>query len=72
MTTRMSKDGSRVLREWAEKAARAGWRVTRTRNSHLKWQSPDGKVVFSAGTPGAGRRSLENTRSDLRRAGLEI
>ena len=56
----------------AYKAARAArWEITRTGTSHLKWTPPTGELpVFTPATPHGGRHSVENSLSQLRRAGL--
>jgi hypothetical protein len=57
------------LRATARLARRLGWRLSRSGTGHLRWESPDGAVVFTTSTPGD-RRSTLNDRAELRRAGL--
>jgi hypothetical protein len=52
-------------------AQERGWSVTDTRNGHLKFQSPDGDIVFGPSTP-SDWRSVKNMKAHLRRAGLPI
>ncbi|NJN35833.1 MAG: hypothetical protein HC794_00780 [Nitrospiraceae bacterium] len=52
-------------------ALRAGWTITINGKGHLKWKSPEGKMVVTAATP-KGRQSVYNARKDLRRAGLVL
>jgi len=59
------------LKEIVGAAERQGWRVERTKKSHLRFYAPDGEnIVHGAGTP-SDRRSLENLVSRLRRYGFE-
>jgi predicted RNA binding protein YcfA (HicA-like mRNA interferase family) len=61
-----------LRKEVAELVRRArahGWVVQKTRGGHLRWKSPDGKVVFSGSTP-SDVRAVRNIRSSLRRMGL--
>jgi hypothetical protein len=58
----MTKEVKELIRE----AKAAGWKVTLTRNSHLKFVSPDGHVLHSGGTPGDWR-AQRNLRAQLRR-----
>lgn len=49
-----------------------GWRVRRRRNNHFLLLSPDGEEkVFCSGTP-SDHRAVDNVKSDLARAGLEL
>lgn len=57
------------LQPIAEMAAEQGWTFEVTGSGHLRWVSPDGKVVVTPSTP-SDRRSELNSRSQLRRAGL--
>lgn len=52
-------------------AREAGWTVEQTRNGHLRWTSPSGARVTSAGT-GSDSRGVLNLVADLRRAGLDV
>ena len=42
--------------------------VTAAGNGHLSWQPPDGRPVFTAGTPSPG--GARDDSAKLRRAGL--
>jgi hypothetical protein len=64
-------DGRKILARWKKQAERAGWTVTMTGGGHLKWRSSSGQVVISPATP-SDRRSVLNTRRDLRNAGLDV
>ena len=49
-----------------------GWKVSFTRNSHWKCQSPDGRsTVYHSSSQGA-YSALANWKSELRRAGARI
>lgn len=56
------------LRKIAEKA---GWKFSKTNSGHWKGVSPTGEIVVFASTPGD-KRSYLNTRSRMRRAGLDV
>lgn len=60
-----------MLRDWAEVAIGAGWRIVATNGGHLRWNAPSGAFVFTAATP-TDHRARMNVRSRLRHAGLEI
>lgn len=65
--------GLNLSSDWHDLARLAldqGWRVTKTKGNHVKWQGPAGGTVFSASTPGD-FRAIRNTRSRLRRLGLK-
>jgi hypothetical protein len=66
-----ASDGRKLYRTWARFAERRGWTITMTGSGHLRWRSPLGVLVFTAGTPGEGR-AIANARAQLRRAGLMI
>ena len=69
----MSRSRLRVpapLRAQARRARAAGWQITRTRSGHYRWQHPDGTVVITGSTPNGGKRSIRNSRAQLRKAGL--
>lgn len=57
-------------RELARKAEAAGWTVTMTRKSHVRFESPAGEVVIHSGSTKF-RRAHANHRARLRRAGLD-
>jgi hypothetical protein len=48
------------------------WTITRTGGGHLRWKPPQGKPVFTPGTPGGNNRSVQNSIAQLRRAGLPV
>jgi predicted RNA binding protein YcfA (HicA-like mRNA interferase family) len=52
-------------------AQEQGWVVTLTGGDHLRFQGPDGQLVFTAQTP-SDHRSIKNAVSFLRRAGLVV
>jgi len=60
-----------VLQRTGEHAMSFGWSIHRTRGStHLAWRSPDGRMCFSASTPGD-RAVAQILWRKLRRMGLE-
>lgn len=61
----------RELRTLAFAATIAGWSITVTGKTHLKWKSPTGAMVVTASTP-SDRRTMLNVRGDLRRNGLVV
>ena len=63
----MSHDTSKLLRQ----AKKLGAVVTRCRSGHFLITTPNGARVIASATP-SDRRSLLNTRAQLRRAGLNI
>lgn len=63
----MSKDLKRLIRL----AEMHGWSVTLRRGGHLKWQNPDGRMVFSASTC-SDYRGQKNLLRDLRHNGLPV
>lgn len=50
----------------------AGWEVRKSKNGLLAYPPAGGRPIPFHGTPAVGNRSLENMRSQLRRAGLEV
>lgn len=58
-----------AYRGLARKARKAGWVITWSQNHHLRWQAPDGTVIYTAGTPSRSSGYL-NKRAEFRRAGL--
>lgn len=58
-------------KDLAEAAIRAGCVLTQTGSNHIKWQTPQGRAVFSAGTP-SDWRAIRNTRAKLRREGVDV
>lgn len=63
---------SHELAGWMRKARKAKWTIEHTGSGHLRWISPDGKVVTTPSTPHGGRTTFKNMRLRLRRAGLAI
>lgn len=63
---------ARELRPFVIAAIEQGWTVTKTGGGHLRFQPPKGAPVFTPSTPGGGNRSIDNTRAQLRRAGLNL
>ena len=69
----MSRSRLRIpdaLQAMAELAHRRKWRISLTNSGHLRWQAPDGAVVFTPSTPSCSR-GVRNCRAQLRRAGLK-
>lgn len=62
-----NKDFQKLIKE----AENQGWEVSRTGGGHLRWMSPEGKVVFSAFSP-SDKRALQNTKKELRIKGFAI
>jgi hypothetical protein len=58
-----------AYRALARTALRLGWTISRHGSGHLRWLSPSGAVITTAGSP-SDRRSIRNDRARLRRAGL--
>jgi predicted RNA binding protein YcfA (HicA-like mRNA interferase family) len=54
-----------------ELAEAQGWEVTQNGGGHLRFQGPEGQLVFTAQTP-SDHRSIKNATSFLRRAGLDV
>lgn len=59
------------FRSLADQAKDAGWTIEVTDNAHLRWRSPDGKIVISGSSP-SDRRSADALTSNLRQAGLVV
>jgi predicted RNA binding protein YcfA (HicA-like mRNA interferase family) len=59
----------KVYADLASLAKAQGWVLSVTRGGHIRWQGPDGRVVFSPASPSE-PRGLHNFRSQLRHAGL--
>jgi hypothetical protein len=57
--------------EYIRAAETAGWTVRLTGRDHLRFQGPDGQVIFASQTPSDHRAHL-NLRAMLRRAGLAL
>lgn len=70
-TSLSAHDVPRNLRPWAETALKAGWTITIRKGGHLCWRAPGGGVVFTSTTTRY-PRALANSRSHLRRLGLDI
>jgi predicted RNA binding protein YcfA (HicA-like mRNA interferase family) len=52
-------------------ARRAGWDITRTTGGHLRWRSPEGRVVFTEPTPSQNwplTTAMKRTENDAREA----
>ncbi len=64
-------DLSKEFRPMLDAAIAAGWTVTGTKGGHVKWKSPQGKMVVTSRTP-SDHRAMHNARSSLRRLGLDI
>jgi len=60
---------NKELGELIADAEEQGWVVSRRANSHLKWVSPGGEVVFSSASP-SDPRAVSNIKRDLFRYGL--
>lgn len=61
---------NKELRPLVRVALDAGWKLTRG-GKHYKLTSPAGACVFMSGT-GVGSRGVQNMRSVLKRAGLDV
>ncbi len=61
----------RDLKPFAKVAEAAGWTFSKTGTNHIKWTPPVGQPLFTPSTSDS-RRLVANTRSDLRRRGLEV
>lgn len=60
------------LRPIYKQAIDQGWKVTRTRNQHLRWTNPNGEICFTASTPSDSIRNKRNVVALLRRHGLKL
>ena len=58
----MHKDLRQLVRQYAEH----GFRVNRTKGGHLRFDGPNGELVFGASTP-SDYRSLKNLKAQLDR-----
>lgn len=47
-----------------------GWTITTTKKRHLRFESPRGLIIYSAGTP-SDWRARKNLVAHLKRAGLD-
>jgi hypothetical protein len=64
-----------VHKEWrplVRAAQRAGWRLERLRNNHLRLMSPDGRTMVTFGGSPSDRRAIAAARALLRRGGLKV
>lgn len=60
-----------ALRGAGKRARKQGWTITQNRrNPHLRWESPEGTVVWTPSTPNGGKHSRGNSLAQLRAAGL--
>lgn len=66
----MSIGTSKELKLIISKATSQGWEVTQNKANHLRWQSPEGGVVFTALTP-SDWRAFKNILRDLRKYGFK-
>lgn len=69
MPTVMRNDGK--FRELLDSLIQQGWTIERSKNRHYKFISPEGKIVFSSGSP-SDWRVFYNLRAQLRRAGAQL
>lgn len=56
------------VKELIKEAKRQGWRVKE--GKHYKLYAPDGETIVVVGKTPSDRRSLENSISDMRKAGF--
>lgn len=70
----MTTDGlDKDVRQWVRKARKAGWEVTMTGTSHLRFMPPDGGSWVTVSNSGSNKaRRLMNSRAELRRKGLDV
>jgi len=59
------------FRPMVDAALAAGWTISTAASGHVKWKSPEGKMVVTS-CSSVNRRGVRNARSDLRRMGLDI
>ena len=57
------------IQQLITKATKQGWRVERTKGSHLKWRPPRGQFVISAYSP-SDPRAIKNIVKELKRRGF--
>lgn len=60
---------SKEIAAWIRHAESLGWQVESTRQGHLRFKSPRGKIAHIPAKDGS-HRSLANSKADLRRVGL--
>ena len=65
----VSKGAPKELKVLIERAKAQGWEVTKNNGNHLRWKSPTGASVFTAGTP-SDWRAIKNIMRDLRKYGF--
>jgi hypothetical protein len=53
-------------------AEKAGCIVTTSKGGHLRFQLPNGSLVFGPKTPNGGCRSIDNLRAKLKREGVPV
>lgn len=52
-------------------ANKKGWEIRLTRSSHLRWKSPEGRIVITSGNSKVVQgRTMKNELSHLAKAGL--
>lgn len=61
----------RDMKPLVQAAREAGWEVTMSGGGHLRFEAPNGELVFTSSSPSC-RRAAANTRAELRRKGLDI
>lgn len=57
------------LKELMHAAFKQGWEITMTKSTHLRWESPEGNVVFTSYSP-SDWRALIKIKRDLRSNGF--
>lgn len=61
-----------AIQPLVDAAHEQGWSVSHTPGGHIKFIAPDGAIVHGPSTPHGNKRSFENARAQLRRAGLKF
>jgi predicted RNA binding protein YcfA (HicA-like mRNA interferase family) len=56
------------IKQLIKKAEKQGWIVSLSKGGHLRWKSPDGKMLFCSATPGD-VRMIKNHEAEMRRNG---
>jgi hypothetical protein len=67
----LSKSGGKEVKYLLSRVARQGGQVEHRKAGHIKVTHPSGGIVFLPSTP-SDRRSMLNTRAQLRRAGFTL
>jgi predicted RNA binding protein YcfA (HicA-like mRNA interferase family) len=62
---------SKDIRQLSRQLRHQGWRVTATNGDHLRFEGPEGQLVFGPATP-SDHRAIRNLVAKLRREGANL